>query len=55
MTPQFPDDLRPSTSGRLLRRALLALNTTPARIVLTLLVLLVLFVLLGAFRLLPAA
>ncbi len=48
MNTPLPDDLRPSTPGRLLRRWLRVLNTLPARIVLTLLALLGLFILLGA-------
>ena len=48
MTPPIPDDLRPTPPGRLLRRALRALNTPPARVVLTLLALLALIVLFGS-------
>ena len=53
MNAPLPNDLRPSTPGRLMRRGLRVLNTPPARIVLTLLALLALFVLLGAAQAVP--
>lgn len=53
MNRPLPDDLRPSTPGRLVRRALRLLNTPPARIALTLLALLALFALPGAPHVVP--
>ena len=53
MNAPLPDDLRPSTPGRLLRRGLRLLHTPPARVVLTLLALLALFLFLGAPNAVP--